>query len=623
MAVKYLIEYKDTQNISYKINIKSDSYTGLPIEVGGYAIIDRPEIDEIYTVIRGSSITIKLEASTSVTFEDLYSENEKEYTVELYRSGNIKFVGYIDPSGLFEDLVNDKWEISLRCVDGLGLLDNLSYVDDNELPYTGKLSDIEVIYNCLRRTGLYQPNGDEIVIESSINTMYTFADNENGPLSNVNSNQERFYKDDGETIQSCKEVLESTLKKYGGAIVQDNGRWKIFSFYELLAPTRPFYYYKGVGTSWIADSNYTTQAIGSQINDAPIHWCNENQRKEISPSVGAVKVNYKYGFVKSIFDNINFLHDGTTIDDWTILNSGLIQLGAQGRYIIIESDSANQNVIESDAVSLLENNTLEINIQYSASDSSSAQKTFEFKFQLVLTDGVTTYYFNQGGEWVTSSATAKFVNGFALNGSFSNTLTTGPLPIAGDFKIILKQATIAELVSGVNRNIDVVITEVSVAAVADKSIQGENHTYQIDGNSTRVEDIIEVGVGDNFGDIYLGALYKNDEDTNTDTWNTIYTPSDIVNNQSILQILSEYVALHKRQPLYVISGDAFGYFDYMQLYTFDLIPDRTFMITAYNFNTKTNVGAYTFLELTRGSTFGLTYSFSLDYGNVVKPTIVG
>jgi hypothetical protein len=103
----------------------------------------------------------------------------------------------------------------------------------------------------------------------------------------------------------------------------------------------------------------------------------------------------------------------------------------------------------------------------------------------------------------------------------------------------------------------------------------------------------------------------------------VYTPSDIVGNQPILQILAEYIALHKRQPLYKITGDAYGYFEYLQIFVFPLIPDRKFMITGYNFNTKTNIGSYTFVELKRGSTFGLTYNYALDYGNTVKPTIVG
>ena len=623
MAIKYFIQYKDAQNVDYTIKIKSDSYSSFPITIGGYAIIDRPEVDEIYTVIRGSSITLKLEANLNLTFEDLYSENEKEYTVELYRGLNPIFIGYIDPSGLFEDLVNDNWEISLRCVDGLGLLDNLSYVDDNGQPFLGKQNDLNVIYNCLHRTGLYQENGEEMILESSINTMYVFAEDNLGPLPNVYSNQERFYKDDGETVMSCLEVLESTLRKYGGAITQENGKWKVFSFYELLAGNRNFYTYKGNVYLNTISKDYPEQTIGSQILEDSIFWCNDNQRKEIIPSIGAVKVNYKYGFVKSIFNNINLINNGTTVTDWNILNASLIDLGTSGRGVKIESDISNTSVIETNPVSLSENDTLEVIFQYNVQDSSASQKVIEFDFQLQVSSGGTTYYYNQAGQWTTSVSNAKFVNGFGLNGSFNNKLTTSAIPIDGNFKLVLKQSGIVETVSGLERTLDVQITEVSASAAADKSIQGENHTYQVEGTSTRVEDVVDISVGDNFSDVYLGALYKQDENTNTNIWQTVYTPSDIVGNQPILQILSEYIALHKRQPLYAISGDAFGHFDYLQVFVFPLIPNRKFMITSYNLNTKTGIGSYTFIELKRGNTFGLTYEYNLDYGNVVRPTIIG
>lgn len=623
MALKYFIQYQDTQNVEYLCNISSDSFTGVAEQIGGYAVIERPEIEEIYSVVRGSGLQLNLEADSNLTLEDLYSENEKEYRVELYRSGSIIFRGYIDPSGLFEDLVNDKWEIQLRCVDGLGLLESLSYVDDNGAPFNGKENDLTVIYNCLRRTGLLQEDGSEMFIESSINTIYTFVENNLGALSNVNSNQERFYKDDGETIMSCKEVLESTLLKYGGAITQSQGKWKIFSFYELLGGVRSFYSYQGTVNQGSLQTDYPIQIIGSDINGADIIWCNENQRKEIMPSVGAVRVNYKYGFVKSIIDNPNFTNDGITIPSWNILNSSLIELGSDGVYILIESNQSNADVIESNAVSLNENDELEINLQYNIQDSTSAQKKIEFKFQLQITGGGSTYYYSQSGNWTTSVRTLEFVNGFGLNGFFSNTFTTPPIPVDGDLKIVLKQSTIVEDVSGLERFLDVEITEVSASPSGDQSIQGENHTYQIESNSTRVEDVIEISVGDNFSDVYLGALYKQDKDTNTDFWQTIYTPNDIVGNQPILQILAEYIALHKRQPLYSVTGDAFGYFEYLQIFEFPLIPDRKFMITAYNFNTKTNIGSYSFVELKVGSTFGLTYEYSLDYGNVVRPTIKG
>lgn len=631
MAIKYFIQYTDTQNIDYTIKIKSDSWDSFPITVNGYAIIDRPEIEEIYTVIRGSSITLKLEADSDLTFEDLYSENEKEYSVELYRGLDPIFIGYIDPSGLFEDLVNDRWELSLRCVDGLGLLDNLSYVDDDGLAFIGKENDLNVIYNCLHRTGLYQENGDELFIESSINTMYVFAEDDLGAMPNVYSNQERFYKDDGETIMSCLEVLESTLRKYGGAITQENGKWKIFSFYELLAGDRNFYTYKGKVYTGTSVKDYPEQTIGSQINDDVIHWCNDNLRKEIVPSVGAVKVNYKYGFVKSLISNTEFRHDNTIIYNWTILNSTDLSLGADNKGVIIESKSGDPDLmLQAPAFDLIIGTKLKIvyNVDATLLPSTIADRIpidIVLKTKVSITDGTDTYYLNSDLEWTTTdSINLVRVRNIVRGGFTIPEIELPPSPITGSVTfVIARPATVKFTPFESSFVTDVFFNKMDVFFSADENIQGANHTYQVEGTSTRVEDVIEISVGDNEADVYLGALYKQDQDTNTDIWQTVYTPVDIVGNQPILQILAEYIALHKRQPLYKITGDAYGYFEYLQIFVFPLIPDRKFMITGYNFNTKTNIGSYTFVELKRGSTFGLTYNYALDYGNTVKPTIVG
>ena len=223
--VKYQLTYKDVDDNDFVCQISKDDYTGDVIDVGGFCVLERPEIKEIYTVIRGTGMRLTLEANQNLTLEDLYTEDEKTFKVKLTRNSVVLFRGFIDPGGLTEDLVNDAWIINIDCVDGLALLDNLSYVDDLGQKYHGKEKDINVINNCLKRTGVTQDNGDQLPVRSSINTRYVFLPLTDDPLNNVYSNQERFIKDDGSTISSCKEVLESILRKYGASIVMDGDKW--------------------------------------------------------------------------------------------------------------------------------------------------------------------------------------------------------------------------------------------------------------------------------------------------------------------------------------------------------------------------------------------------------------
>lgn len=627
--VKYRLTYKDVIGNDYICNIYSDGYDGDVIEVQGNCTLDYPKIDNIYQVIRGSGMRVELEASTDLTLEDLYANGEKENAVTLTRNGSVIFRGFIDPAGLYEDLVEDKWVVTLDCVDGLALLEDLSYVNSEGAPYTGTLSDIQTITNCLKRTGLKQEDSSELFVTTSINTRHETKVLTDDPLFTTYSNQERFYKDDGETIMSCKEVLESTLRKYGGCIIQVNGNWSIFSFYELLANDRLFSTYKdGVFIS-SEITNYESQDIVTfnGFNPDAVHWCNGNQRKEITPPVGAVKVNYKYGFVKTLIINPTFVHDGTSIENWTILESNGLGLVSGGEFITISSFVSGgqiESMLVADAFDVSVGDVLSINFRYkiNLTGSSTNLETRVFLlFEVKITDGVNDYWLDSNGNWSDSykyfqSVFDDFRNIDVKYYSFET--KTESLPISG--KIYLTVLRPYLIVDG---DWTFTLEEAKIAAAQSDNIQGETHTQQIEGRNTRVEDVIEVNVGDNPSDIYNGALYKADGITNTAAWATTYMPIGFLNRQSILEILSEQIARYKKEPTYFVSGDVFGYFNPLKLLNLDLVNGRIFMMASYSLNTKTNVNSCEFMELRDGNNTGLTYEFAYDYGNVQKPTIIG
>lgn len=613
--VKYRLTYNDIEDNVFVCDISSEAYTGDVIDVGGYCILERPEIKEIYTVIRGTGMRINLEANQNLTLEDLYTENEKTFTVKLTRNDQVLFRGFIDPAGLSEDLVNDVWEVSIDCVDGLALLENLSYVDELGEKYRGKEKDIQVITNCLRRTGVTQDNGNQLIVRSSINTRYVFLPLTDDPLNNVYSNQERFIKDDDSTISSCKEVLESILRKYGASIVMDGDKWQIFSFYELLhTPNRWFYEYEDGVFQSSSQTNYNTLQIGSNINGFANHWVNTNQRKEIIPAVGAVKVNYNYGFVNSLLENSSLAHNDVLISQWTILNT--VTLDPSGFGFSVTPNGNNDEIIVSNSSDVIANDVLILSIKTGYADPDPIGFKSILKVKIKVVAGATTYYLNNDFVWQTSDAFFEFLFEPSYLSINTNEIEIPLIPESGLIDVTIIRPVLVS-------NFDMNFYDISMFAFTDESIKGENHIQQILGNNTRVEDIIEITVGDNFSDIYLGALYKADTTTNTNIWQTVYTPNDVVGNQPILQILSEFIARHRKVPTYKLIGDVYGYFDYLQIYELSLIPNRVFMISDYSYNTRDNVVSTQFMELRRESDFNIAYSVELDYGNTEKPTIVG
>jgi hypothetical protein len=97
--------------------------------------------------IIGSEATLNLIATEDFELEDLYTENEREFLVEIFRNGTLIWSGFIIPDGCQESFTFAPYVISVNAVDGLGLLKNLSYVQNDGNFYLGKQSFIEVMNN--------------------------------------------------------------------------------------------------------------------------------------------------------------------------------------------------------------------------------------------------------------------------------------------------------------------------------------------------------------------------------------------------------------------------------------------------------------------------------------------
>ena len=88
--------------------------------------------------IIGSEATLNLIATEDFELEDLYTENEREFLVEILRNGSLIWSGFIIPDGCQESFTFAPYAISVNAVDGLGLLKNLSYVQNDGNFYLGK-----------------------------------------------------------------------------------------------------------------------------------------------------------------------------------------------------------------------------------------------------------------------------------------------------------------------------------------------------------------------------------------------------------------------------------------------------------------------------------------------------
>jgi hypothetical protein len=175
--------------------------------------------------LRGSECTLNLIATENFQLQDLYTENEQKWLVEIYRNASLIWSGFIIPDGCQESFAFTPYTIQVNAVDGLGLIKNLSYVQNDGNFWLGKQSFLEVIYNCLNR--LAYPS---IVINTCVNIYpdsYTPSDTLD-PLDTTFVDAQRFLKDDEINPMNCQEVMDSILRQWTACIIQSEGEWFIY-----------------------------------------------------------------------------------------------------------------------------------------------------------------------------------------------------------------------------------------------------------------------------------------------------------------------------------------------------------------------------------------------------------
>lgn len=605
--LKYWLEYfDDTKNpATYKLELLEAGFEGTPTEIHGYVNHNYQERKDLMQPIVASSLDITLEANTDLSLQDLYSEDERKFLAKFYRNGQIIFHGFLKPDGIWEDWVNDRWELSsLDAMDGLSILKNLSFVQQNGSHFFGKMSQFEVVYYCLKRIGFELPIN--LSQDIPIFTGY-FGDH---LFTSVLVNTARFYQDENKNnIMDCEAVLKSVLDLYNATIIQMNGEWWIFRAIDVKSD---MVFRKYVGLYYDQEITVsTTQNIGSHINGFSVHHISANQKKSMMPSIQAFRVNYKYGTVKSIMANSELkMGAGLTAEGWTFYsNGGKVTRNPDGYGIGID-DIENALIMET-------NQDIEVNIDDAIDVSILLQNTMPATLlnQKISVAITTDNYIMSENGWVSkaSNPNAKLKTIISLADNDINVTHHLP-PALETSNINIKLYADRIYQSTVPGKVQVKALDVSPNSSAN--YKGEFHTAQ---RLTRISSVTKadktVYNGDSNSDIYVGTLYKSDGNQTT-TWNR----KNVDEQKSILQIMVEDMLMIAPRPMIYFEGDTFGYFPYLSFIAINNISGK-FQISKYSFDTKNNINRTAFKEFETQMLDGYRYEFDYDFGNETRVTI--
>lgn len=580
-AEKYYLEYYNLENDLFRVEIHQSGFTGTPTEIHGKAVLNYDERKDLFKPLIGSSLNITLEADTTATLSDLYSEKEQDFIVKLFRNGQQIFQGFLLPDGIWEDYVSDRWELTLDVTDGLSLLKNLKFVKDSGLYFDGLLNQYEAVKQCLHRIGYDLP------INISLDVFYTGFSGTDTILHRTVINTERFYNENEPT--DCEEVLTSILESYNASIVQQDGEWWIFRAIDL-TPTTVFKKYE-TATGYTETVNLSTAlTIGSHIDGYTIHHTNANQKKSMEASVQAFRVNYKYGDVKSILKNEKLKTYGSALGATGFIMydlGGIVKRNPDGEGIMFTGDVVHttSKFLETDQVlDLLTGDNIDIVWKIHNLNPTGTPQTF----YVVVTTATKTLT-NTGWVDTATNPDARLEISMPGNETSATFTINVTMPENGNLKTTFNARNIRANIGTVNYN-PLYFDSVEYL-VAKGNRKSEYHTAQRIGRySTNVKDNKTVDIGDSASDAYVGTLYDFDGVPTTTWYRTGQTEA-----KALLQIMVEDNLRIAPRPMVYFEGDVYGYFSYLKLITLNNIAGK-YQISKYSFDTKSNVNRTAFKE---------------------------
>jgi hypothetical protein len=613
--LKYFADYVDVMNVPYRIEILGKGYLGTSSLIGAYGNLTKGSVKNALETIRGTGLDIELEADTSLTFEDLYTDEENQYKVRFYRNNALLFLGFLKPDGIYQSFVQDRWVMTVSCVDGLGILKDLAFVQENGFHWTGKQRAIDIIYNCLYRTNTFMD------INTAVNVYYAglIPSDNLDPLTQIYMSVNRFIKDDNNTIMDCEEVLKSVLDLFNAQITQQDGQWYIERANEVVDNSIVKYRRYSKTDNSFKGINTKKQAfiLGSQINNRYPHHCSGNQQITIRGTVAAFRLNYKYGFVIPQLPNYNFQHTGLSYPNWTVNDPFYIitdPLKTTGLKLKVNSYISGK-VMTSSAVEFVANSQLNFSVKFNKTQGS----LLIFEIKLTAPGEADKYLkfdssLNDAPKWVPFNSTLA-----------SRTVLLRGMPAGDDGKYVLENVTIPY-----DGNVTIAIYSPTVTLLSgtveyleldiytSKPLEiGEFHTVQRkDKVSSIAKDTATIYNGDSPSIIYEGAIFKNDQVTPTTVWSR-RGKGEV---KPILQIAAEDVLRMSPKPSKEFMGDVFGYIPYLSLINIDNI-EGDFKFIEYNFDSKRNVTSCKMIQVFNFELPDIDYKMSYDYGNSVKPTI--
>lgn len=580
--------------------------------------------------LNGSECTVNILADDDFQLSDLYTADEKEWMLVI--GGAYAWSGFVIPDSCSEPFAYKPYPVTISATDGLGLLKDIPYANEDGTIYRGFNSDRNILKIALEKTGLSL----DMVI--GVNTYdYTMAIGDvTNPLDLTFIDNDRFIDEDGLPF-SCYEVIRSICARWSARLHQVHNKWQIVNAMELSQGDVRSYRYDSVGAfKEVIQLANTVYSGGLDRNIQPVG--NTQLAKAFKQSVGY----YQYGYIANqLFNgdmnlwanNPNGLPDG-----WEIFGSTTVNATTHIRqnnginttdYSILFNDTGNGGIRNVNPVQIRANQSASVTCDFWSPNSSFGSSNRNTYISFLIQSDNGKYYTNSGwqdsyGYYVIIKSNDDMVNQLSL--------TVNVSPLAYDYQMTFGILPAGELAPVTHYF--TYLNNVSIKPLADETAKPPIGSFtkleSTAAQSYKPAPIVLLHSDDrNEQRTSLINIGSADSGSNPVGWYR----NGIIENKTLLEVVADTeLRLHSR-PYRIFDAIFYGtdsetglptdlpYIDVNTLLSVDLLGSA-FIFLSGDFDLKTGNHSLRFAEVLLDDV-AYTETTAEDYGDIADKNSVG
>lgn len=336
-------------------------------------------------------VTLNLLSGPNFSLQDLYTEDEREFQVEITRERDGEpetiFKGYLIPDSCQEPFIRAPYEVSIKATDGIGALKSVTYSIPVSSDLTVKQRIIDVIAFALAPTNL------NLNIRTVCNVYETVMANgiDDDPLAQAFVSPFRLAGDNG-AIMNCYDVLDAICTLFKACLCQENGEWVFKRRSEYAQNKARSRVYNNKALFLYAEQIDAARALGNFDHDdlkifdpqPDLYRGNAYKRVEV---VGL------FGQVPSIIFNGGFdLWDGQNFQYWTkygginidrvqkvISGTGYSSFAIEDYALHFKEKAQTGKYVEATPIGVLQGDSLTLKFNVYASNTATGKYTLGMK----------------------------------------------------------------------------------------------------------------------------------------------------------------------------------------------------------------------------------------------------